>query len=695
MKKIFIAFTFFISTIAISQAQEIKPCIADSMEKIELQNHPRFLIKRKELEDFTRHFIGPEQRVHTTPGILYTIPVVFHVMHNYGVENISKQLILDAMVTLNESFQKLNSDTGDVTIPEFVSIFANCQTQFRLATIDPNGNCTDGITRTRTDSTYHGGNNVKSLDDWDNSKYFNIWVVNHIESGAAGYAYKPGATSDDNDGVEILYDYVGGPAIGHYQSRSLAHETGHYLNLPHTWGNTNTPGLSSNCNLDDGIFDTPNCTGSDPSACNLAQNSCGSGPMDTVDNVQNYMDYAACHKMFTEGQKAVMHAALNNGIQYRDNLWQQSNLLATGTEDGHVAQACVPVADFSNKKIYVCEGGSVNFFDQSWHGDITGWHWDFQGATPDTANTKNATVQYNTPGTYDVTLTAYTSAGSNTLVRSALVTVLPATGTYPVPYTESFETINIPGLEWEVENQGSSNAFTVTSAAGASGSLHSVRLVNQTGNAAGNVDALITPTMNLTNTTNTSFTFKYAYASRTINDSSVFKVFVSNNCGQTWIQRISKVAPNFRTVTTPVVTSFVPTSTQWVQQSVILGMNNTPSVRVKFEFTQDEGNNFYIDDINLTGTVGINELLADEYQFGIHPNPSQGTAVLELELDESSNLKIELCDVVGKKVTDVANNIYSPGKQQFEIQNKNYEGVYFVRVNIDNNTFTQKMVFVK
>ena len=51
--------------------------------------------------------------------------------------------------------------------------------------------------------------------------------------------------------------------------------------------------------------------------------------------------------------------------------------------------------------------------------------------------------------------------------------------------------------------------------------------------------------------------------------------------------------------------------------------------------------------------------------------------------------------MVGKKVADITNNIYEAGKHQFEIQNKNYQGVYFVRVSIDDNTFTQKIVFVK
>ncbi len=693
MKKIIQLISILISSVAFAQTDGIKPCSTDSMFNIEMQNDPGLALRRQQLQDFTKQFIGPQQRVASATA-LYTIPVVFHVMHNYGTEDIPKQQILDAMVVLNESFQKLNSDTGDV-IPFFQPIFADAQIQFRLANIDPQGNCTDGITRTRTSLTYSAGNNVKTLIDWPSDKYLNIWVVQHIASGAAGYAYYPGVSSNI-DGVEILYDYVGGPQIGHYQSRSLTHEVGHYLNLPHTWGNSNSAGLASNCSIDDGIFDTPNCIGSTPSGCNLTQNTCGSGPSDSVDNVQNYMDYASCHKMFTEGQKAVMHAALNSSAGSRDNLWSQGNLLATGTEDGHVVTACVPKADFSNKPIYICEGGTVFFDDKSWRGDATAWQWNFPGGTPDTSSSQNPSVVYNTPGSYDVKLKVSNSAGVDSLIRSMLVTVLPDTGTNMIPYSEGFETIGIPGNDWSIENEGTSNAFAITSAAAASGSF-SVRLLNQSGNSNGNVDALITPTINLLNVSGAVLTYKYAFAAKGVSDSSFFKVLASNDCGESWVQRLLKTSAALQTAP-PTTGNFIPTVSQWATQTVSLAQSmfsGKPSVRIKFEFDQESGNNFYIDDINISGIVGINEILASEYEFGIHPNPTRSTASLKLELKENNFVKIELYDVVGKKVADITNNIYGAGKHQFEIQNKNYQGVYFVRVNIDDNTFTQKIVFVK
>ncbi len=696
MQKLLIALSILISSSVIAQTEEYKLCDADSMYQIAIKNDPGILVRRQKFLEFAKQFGESQQRVTTPGGVLYTIPIVFHVMHNYGSENITKQQILDAVDVLNLSFQKLNADTVDV-IPTFQPIFANSQIRFRLANIDPNGNCTDGITRTQTTLTYAAGQNLKPLDDWRNDRYLNIWVVQRIASGAAGYSNYPGVQSDIEDGVEILSSYVIGPNGGNYTSRSLTHEVGHYLGLPHTWGNSNSNGLPSNCSIDDGIDDTPNCAGSNPSACNLSQNSCITSPIDSIDNVQNYMDYASCHKMFTEGQKMLMHASLNSSIQYRSNLGSQANLIATGTEDGHVASVCVPKADFSNKKIAVCEGSTVTFNDKSWRGDATSWQWDFMGGTPATSFAQNPTVQYNVPGTYEVRLIATNSAGSDTLIRPLFVTVLPDTGTNSIPYTESFETITIPGNDWFIDNEGTSNAFAITSTVGATGT-HSVRLLNQSGNAAGNTDVIITPSYNLTTVSGTMMTFKYAFAAKNITDSSFLKVYVSNDCGQTWNQKVLKSSPNLQTA--PVSTSsFVPTAAQWATQTINLSAtlySGRPSFRAKFEYWQDRGNNLYIDDININGNIlGVNEILAEEFGVSIHPNPVHGSAVLEMELKENAPVAIDLYDVLGKKVSTIAKSIFNSGKHKFEILNKNYEGVYFVRLNINNNVFNQKIVFVK
>jgi len=78
--------------------------------------------------------------------IIFTIPIVFHILHYDGAENIADAQIYDAMDILNQDYRLLNSDTSQV-IPEFKNLYADAGIEFKLATIDPFGNCTNGIVR--------------------------------------------------------------------------------------------------------------------------------------------------------------------------------------------------------------------------------------------------------------------------------------------------------------------------------------------------------------------------------------------------------------------------------------------------------------------------------------------------------------------------------------------------------------------
>lgn len=107
----------------------------------------------------------------------------------------------------------------------------------------------------------------------------------------------------------------------------MSHEVGHWLNLMHLWGSSNSPGVSTNCNDDDGVTDTPNEVGA-YFKCDKAFKSCG-----TLNMAQNFMTYTFCGVMFTEGQKTRAHAALNSTLAKRNKIWTETNLKATGVDD--------------------------------------------------------------------------------------------------------------------------------------------------------------------------------------------------------------------------------------------------------------------------------------------------------------------------------------------------------------------------
>ncbi len=80
-------------------------------------------------------------------------------------------------------FRRLNADTSD-TRAVFVGVAADTEIQFQLAKLDPQGNCTTGITRAQSALSVNADNNVKGLVSWPNSKLPQHLGINSIDLGS-------------------------------------------------------------------------------------------------------------------------------------------------------------------------------------------------------------------------------------------------------------------------------------------------------------------------------------------------------------------------------------------------------------------------------------------------------------------------------------------------------------------------------
>ena len=215
----------------------------------QLEQSPKLQDNMENIEKATQRFINdPTKAVN---GVI-TIPVVVHVIYNTSSENISTSQINSQMTVLNDDFRRLNSDANNNW-----SQAADVEIDFCLASVDPSGNATSGITRTSTSVSAFGTNdNMKfnssgGKDAWPAGDYLNMWVCD-ISGGILGYAQFPGG-APATDGVVIDYQYFGtnGTATAPFDlGRTCTHEVGHWLNLRHIWGD-------GNCNVDDFVTDTP------------------------------------------------------------------------------------------------------------------------------------------------------------------------------------------------------------------------------------------------------------------------------------------------------------------------------------------------------------------------------------------------------------------------------------------------------
>ena len=650
MKNIVSFFLSIVVSIGFSQDPIQVGCGQHRLLRQMLKSPERLKIHHAEQKALEEH--EKQLRSQKTKGIVYTIQIVFHVIHNGGVENISDDQILDGLAVLNKDFRKLNPDTATVN-PAFQGMPADVEIQFILATIAPDGSCFSGITRTPSPNSYvsnfsGGGDQINDIingndvyqGSWSSHNYLNIIVCGNPSDGVAGYTNYPSNSFGNsmNASIWMRHDYVG--TIGTSNSlsgRTLTHEAGHWLNLAHTWGSTNEPGLPSNCNSDDNVLDTPNTIGT--TWCNQNDTSCG-----PLGNTENYMNYASCRKMFTPGQASRMRAALTSTIGGRNNLWQTANLIATGTFSS--PELCE--VNFESAKPVICSGDSIAFTDLSFH-NVTSWTWDFPGGTPSFSTLQNPTVVYNNPGVYPVTLTASDGSNSISETKNNYVGVLQGLGA-PIPYQEGFENPIYVEDNWFPN----SSLWEVSTSVSSSGN-NSIKLDNF--NAIDNYTyELESNTIDLSNETAVTIGFKYAFANKSNGNTDQFQVLGSWDCGETWYVR-KNISNSQLTTANTTSFPFSPQPSHWKQVYInnIINSFCVENFKFKFSLKSGGGNNLYIDNINIfpSSSLGINQ-----YSNTIEAFPNPSASELTVKSSVSPITTISVYDLTGRLV-EAINNINS------------------------------------
>ncbi len=311
------------------EAQNIQKCASFDAMHLQEQVQPGYIQSTQNL--FQDFYSIPSNRA-ASDTFLY-VRVVVHIVYNKPEENLADSVVYNQIQVLNEDYGRLNPDSVNLR-PVFQPVTGvDSRIRFLLADTDPQGNPTNGITRTQTSTTSFfnlGGSGiaegVKStasggIDPWDQSRFLNIWVCNmsipFIGPAVLGYAippaglpnWDPNSTTGISDGVVIQFQVFGannpniisaGGTTYIARGRTPVHEIGHYLGLRHIWGD------ATNCAGNDGILDTPRATDKSNSDCDASKNTCVDtiAGIDMPDMIENYMDYSAetCQNSFTKDQ---------------------------------------------------------------------------------------------------------------------------------------------------------------------------------------------------------------------------------------------------------------------------------------------------------------------------------------------------------------------------------------------------------
>ena len=484
------------------------------------------------------------------------IPVVVHVIHNLGGENISDASIQGALDILNANINGQASNFLTKTPDIFASVRGDLNVEFRLAKIDPMGNPTSGIIRVRSELTYEPEprDAVKALSYWNSYQYFNIWTLQKFQpqddgNTLLGYAQFPSSGSMSTDGVVLL---AGQMASG----GTLTHECGHWLGLRHVWGD-------ATCG-DDNVKDTPPARDPNfginlsdfPYHVGLAAPNGQSGVWGCVaDSLSpsgemfvNYMDYSSDNDvtMFTQGQNEVMNETLEglydeesgaSGIGFREYMWSDENITLTGVVDGFRTPICNQNTDFvsSSGKYLMCLGESIVLKGNKTQfpsGTVSSMIWDYGDGNTDNLNANLVAHTYTSPGSYDVSLTI--EYDETTEARASNLSDLYLLNASS--YDSIIETLIVQGSESELVTLGATNISLFIDDEGYS--INSYWLLNQL-----NTDSILNATYIDTIQTDSTLFFNGYFADtlfyRGEIEEKTYVAYYVNSCSSTIVKENS------------------------------------------------------------------------------------------------------------------------------------------------------------
>lgn len=401
---------------------------------------------------------------------------------------------------------------------------------------------------------------------------------------------------------------------------TVCHELGHNFGSHHThW-----------CGWSGGAIDD----------CAPTEGGCAPGPTPSI-NGGTIMSYCALN----------VGVALTNGFGLLPG-----NAIRTDYSAATCLTSCtgsLPVAAFTATSQNGCSAPFiVTFTDQSINSP-TSWAWDIDNNGTTDYTTQSPTHTYSTAGTYAVKLTVTNANGNNSLTKENYIIISSAA----LPFTEDFENVTFPPEKWSV-TQAPVDVIkwqrnTSASGNGTSTACAFVRHYFY-GSSLGEKDNLISKAINVTGVTSATMTFKVAYKNYPFPAYyDTLRVFVSTDCGSTFGPAVyTKGGTSLATDTS--TSEYTPSgAVDWRTETVSLNSFVGNNIVVKFETGNGWGNNLYLDDINITGsiTTGIeNQTNNNAVTISIYPNPFNTTSTIEIKGLTQLNCEFKIYDLLGKEV---------------------------------------------
>lgn len=335
-------------------------------------------------------------------------------------------------------------------------------------------------------------------------------------------------------------------------------------------------------------------------------------------------------------------------------------------------------ASFASNETDICEGETVNFYDQSPLNTIS-WEWYFEGGSPETSTLQNPDIQYLTLGVFDVSLTVSNGTESNTLLLEDYITVSALPGTAPAP----------TGPEDVCVSAGN----TIYSTAGLSGISTYIWVLQPV--AAGFVAG-------------TGLSSTVYWEDEFLGDATL-KVSGTNDCGNglfsnpinitRYIPEVTLAPFAWVCVGWPAfeLEGGLPEGGTYSGPGIENGWFNPAVAGVgthTITYTYSDPNNcvnFATETILVDPCPGINER-ADESEISIYPNPTSGTITIGLK-KEFENAEVIVVNTLNKVVYSEAFKKLIRNAVKIDLSNLP-KGVYFIKFKTKEIEFTEKIILL-
>lgn len=257
--------------------------------------------------------------------------------------------------------------------------------------------------------------------------------------------------------------------------------------------------------------------------------------------------------------------------------------------------------------------------------------------------------------------------------------------------TESFESTGIPS-SWNITNGG--DPYTWSGSQPGVGYYFSSRCMTLKwfNIPSGDIDIITLNPMSFTGMTNQTLSFAVANCQKYSSTADRLVVETSTDCGVSWTAIYNKFGSALATVATSS-SSFTPGySVDWRIEVINLSTySGQPNVLIRFKGISDSGNNIYIDDINISGTVGIDEANLVE-NVTIYPNPMSGKASVNFNLTGSNNVSVALLNTIGQLMANETLGTLNSGSHTYQIETSSFSnGLYFLNISVGNTIITKKI----